>query len=293
MVDEARAPGQNNPFGLEFLFNQDPTMQDLSANFGNPQDMFGNFQSYLPSGEGQETVDQLGTDFDMFAASMQPQLEQQISDADIRAEATRSQLEQAGLLGLAGQFRRARSAANVDAARRGTLGGTYQLGQEEQARQGVERGAGEVALNAQQVAEQQRMAELAPVFGFQTQLAQGSPYQDLGQNLLLQNFQQLGQGAQGQFDINQTIGNIQSGTAMNQAANLNAALGGLSQGLQGGIQGYQNQQYMQNLNNVYNPAGIPQGSQYGFNTGPGLQNYNTPGGGIYQTNPNSGVGVGL
>lgn len=293
--------GQPAGGGFGFLDRSDPmfghqTYEDLNVVNGvdaatiglpvqqvnDPMAQFGGFQSFLPGGEGQATLDQLGADFDQFAATLDPQLQQQIQEADVRAEATRSQLENAGLLSLANQFRRARSAANVDAARRGTIGGTFQQGQEEEARQAVQRGAGDVALSAAQAAEQQRLAELAPVFGFQQQLAEGSPLQGLARDLMLQDIQQRGQGAQGQFDINTTLENIRSGSDMNRAANINSALMGLATGVQGGIQGYQNRQYLNNMRGLY-----------GFQTGPNIQNRMLPGGGLVQSNTQSGVSVNL
>lgn len=270
-------------FGMEPVWNTqtgvyDPV--DLDSVF---QQMAGGFASYLPDvQQQQETTAGLNQQHDQFAAGIDPQLQQQIQEADVRAEATRSQLENAGLLSLANQFRRARSAANVDAARRGTIGGTFQQGQEEEARQAVQRGAGDVALSAAQAAEQQRLAELAPVFGFQQQLAEGSPLQGLARDLMLQDIQQRGQGAQGQFDINTTLENIRSGSDMNRAANINSALMGLATGVQGGIQGYQNRQYLNNMRGLY-----------GFQTGPNIQNRMLPGGGLVQSNTQSGVSVNL
>jgi len=273
---------------------QEQNQQSAIAGIGDPipgnmNDQFGGYQTFLPDPSTQQVAGDLNQQFDQFANQANPQLEQQIDEAGIRAEATRSQLENAGLLGLANQFRQARSAINSNVARRGTLGGSFQMGQEIQAGEAAQRGAADVTAQAASAAEQQRLAEIAPLYGFQMDLAGGSPFADLSRDLMMQDLQQRGQGAQGQFDINSSIENIRAGSEMNRAGNINSALQGLAMGVQGGITGYQNQQYMNNLRGIYGGGG---GAQFGFNSG-NLQNYNLPGGDILQRNPNSGVSVTL
>lgn len=93
--------------------------------------------------------------------------------ADVRAQQTYRTLVNAGLMDLARRFRTSQRSAAFDAARRGTTGGSVQQARVARARTGAQAGVGDVVGQAQQAADQQYQAEMAPIQ--QQQLAVTGP----------------------------------------------------------------------------------------------------------------------
>ena len=111
-------------------------------------------------------------------------------------------------------------------------------------------GIGDVIAGAEAQAEQQRMAELAPVFGMQNTLAQGNPFGNVRRGIQQESIQQAGNAATGQFNLNTQAENIRSGLAMNEGQNIQGFLGGLGQGLGGFLQGRQNRNFLNEMRQI-------------------------------------------
>jgi len=155
----------------------------------------------------------------------QPVIEGAKVQNDMRAATTFNQIKQAGLSGLAEQFRRSQKAIAFDTARRGTLGGSRSIERVGEAQNQAQIGAGDVLNQAQGAANNQRSQGLANIFGFESSLAQNDPFQAISAQNQLGAMQQQGQAAMGQFDLSQQRQDVRQGTSMNNA---NALFGGLS-----------------------------------------------------------------
>lgn len=168
-----------------------------------------------------------------FQTQAQPIVREAVAGVDARAQNTLSQIKQAGLAGVADQFRRSQRNIAFETARRGTLGGSRSIERNQGAQNDAQNSIGGVLNQASQAAENQRSQELAPVFGFQQELAGGDPFAQTGLQNQLAGIQQQGQSATGQFDLTQQLENIRAGTAMNRAGFINNAISGVGQGLGG------------------------------------------------------------
>lgn len=167
--------------------------------------------------------------FGEFEQAAQPLIGQAVAGADTRAANTLNQIKSAGLSGLANQFRRSQRDIAFDTARRGTIGGSRSIERNQQAQATAEAGIGGVLNSATSQANAQRNAELAPIYGFQQNLAQGDPMQQFGVQNQLQNINLQGQAAQGQFDFTSDLNNIRSASQMNRAGFIGSAIGNLGQ----------------------------------------------------------------
>lgn len=163
----------------------------------------------------------------------QPVLDRAKVQADTRAATTFNQIRQAGLAGLAEQFRRSQKAIAFDTARRGTLGGSRSIERVTEAQGAAERGAGDVLNQAQGAANAQRSQELANIFGFEQGLASNDPFQAISSQNQLASIQQQGQAALGQFDLSQQLADVKQGTSMNNAQALFGGLSSLGTGIGG------------------------------------------------------------
>ena len=167
--------------------------------------------------------------------------------ARTRSEATFNQIRQAGLAGLAQQFKRSQRAIAFDTARRGTLGGSRTIERGAQAQGRVQQGVGNVLNQAQGAANQQLNQDRAGIFGFQQQLAGRDPFASISAQGELNNLQQQGQSALGQFDLSQQQDAIRSGAARNRAQNIFGTLGAIGTGAAGVIRNNANQTFLNNL----------------------------------------------
>ena len=168
-------------------------------------------------------------------------------NARLRAETTFNQIKQAGLAGLANQFRSTQRAIAFDTARRGTQGGSRQIERGAEAQGQVQAGVGNVLNQAQGAANSQLSQDRSRIFGFDQQLAGNDPFRTLSVQNQLQGFQQQANSATGQFDIGQQQENIRAGVADNRAANIFGAIDAAGTGAAGVVRNNADNRYINNL----------------------------------------------
>jgi hypothetical protein len=201
----------------------------------------------LPRLQASDPEFQRAEQFQGLQDQAQPIIAQGNQQADLKAANTFNQIKQAGLSGLAEQFRRSQKAIAFDTARRGTLGGSRQIERGAEAQAQVQQGAGNVLNQAQGAANAQLNQDRAGIFGFQSQLAQADPFDQLSTQNQLQNFQQQGQSALGQFDLSQQQENIRAGSAQNRAQNIFGALSAVGTGTGGVIRNNADNTFLNNV----------------------------------------------
>ena len=158
-------------------------------------------------------------------------IDQSLAQADVRADNTFNQIKQAGLAGVADQFRRSQRSIAFDTARRGTLGGSRSIERGAQAQQGANQDINSVLSQATQAADQQRLSDLGPAFALQQQIAGGDPFANLLHQNQLNSIQQQGQVATGQFDLSDQRENVRAGSDMNRASAISNAFGNVGLGI--------------------------------------------------------------
>lgn len=224
---QARATGPQAP--------QLTGAQDLVAQAGT--DPFGKIGSeYLPGADSRTQIEGLRAQEDAQRQALMEGAQGGLDQAALRAQATEAQLREAGMLGLADQFRRAQRSIAFDAARRGTLGGSRSLERTQDADTAFQAGVGQVAANAAQSAASQFQQESAPFRGVQQQ-AQQSPFSAIGADIAMRDIQNRGQGAGGEFGLqqqrtavqdqyDQTIGGLVGGGLSSIAGGIRSGIGG-------------------------------------------------------------------
>lgn len=197
---------------------------------------FGQYASYLPGGEYDQQLTDLRGQEDAGLAALDAPVQQALGDARTRAQLTEAQLRNAGMLGLANQLQTSQRNIAFDTARRGTLGGSRSIERSQQAQGQYQAGIGQVAAQAAQAGENQFRQDVAPVFGAQQQAYGQSPLSGLGNQFLMEDLNQRGQGAQGQFDISNTQNQIRQNADMNRAQSILGTLGSVAGGITAAVQ---------------------------------------------------------